>query len=157
MSTDLENLGMMGDNGEGFVVNFGDIRGPELIPDGDYIARIARVTPGTSKAGNKKWDLQWKIETGDHRGRVVFDTLTFTQSAMFRVRDVFVVTGAAGSDFSGGVTPAMLQDKIAIIRVTSQASSTVNPETGQVYEPRNTIKRYAAVDNDLMLEMFRDA
>ncbi len=44
----------------------------EVIPDGEYLARVTEAKPGESKAGNPKIALRFEIEGPTHKGRVLF-------------------------------------------------------------------------------------
>jgi hypothetical protein len=58
----------------------------EEIPEARYILTIVEATPGKSDAGNDKIGLKFKIKDGEFKNRVVWDTLTFSQNTMWRVR-----------------------------------------------------------------------
>ena len=121
-------------------IDFSKVQGPEPVDIGTYTATIVKAESGTSKAGNEKIDIQWKIEGGKNEGRVVFDTLTFTEKALFRVKATLSALGYP-KNFRGDVKPETLVGKTAKITVDIQAGNGVDPETGEPYPPRNRIKK----------------
>ena len=125
-------------------INFADVKGLDPLPVGKYLATIQVVTEGKSKQNNEKLDLQWKIEGGKYDGRIIFDTLTFTEKALFRVKSTLMGLGFK-KDFRGNVGPDMLVGKTALITLDIQASATIDEETGEPYPPRNRVKRVAPV------------
>lgn len=57
-----------------------------VIPDGEYKVVCELVTTGTSKKGNETWKCEWHIIEGDHLGKHVWDWITFTDAAMWRIK-----------------------------------------------------------------------
>ena len=53
--------------------------GFELIPDCYAQAEIVKVEPRIAGTGTEYFNVQFKITEGDHRGRVLFDILAFTE------------------------------------------------------------------------------
>lgn len=125
----------------GFVVNFAEIPDAgEPVPAGTYDATIVAAEPTTSKAGNPMIKIRWRIDGGEHDKRNIFDNLVFTTAALWRVRQVLEALGYA-SNFNGAVNPESLIGESATIVVTIQAGNGVNPETGEVYPPRNNVAK----------------
>ena len=71
-------------------VQFQDRGGFQLLEPGNYIAIVAEAREGTSNAGNPKIDL--KLEVG---GAIVFDTLTFIESAGWKIDTFLKACGLA--------------------------------------------------------------
>ena len=70
----------------------------DVIPTGELGLACVKATVGLSQAGNFKMDLQLKVTASDEEtfvGRMIFDTLTFTQEALFRVKAAFKAFGIA--------------------------------------------------------------
>lgn len=126
-------------------INFAKVQGLEPLPAGKYTATITTATVGVSKAGNEKIDLQWKVEGGPYDGRVIFDTLTFTEKALFRVKATLQGLGFS-KDFKGEVRADDLVGRTAKITVDIQAGNGVD-ETGEPYQPRNRIKKVAEMSS----------
>lgn len=124
-------------------INFAKVTTLEPLPAGNYTATIVKADLGTSKAGNEKIDLQWKIEGGQYDGRVIFDTLTFTEKALFRVKATLQGLGFP-KDFRGEVRPGDLVGKTAKLTVDIQAGNGVD-ESGEPYQARNRVKKVASV------------
>lgn len=64
------------------------VDGFEPIPENTYTVRIAEVKTGISKAGNKKVSLTLEITEGEFEGRKLWETITFTEKAMWKVKQV---------------------------------------------------------------------
>jgi len=125
-------------------INFAQVKGLEPLPVGVYTATIVRAEVGVSKAGNEKIDLQWKVEGGPHDGRIIFDTLTFTEKALFRVKATLRGLGFP-DNFRGEVKPGQLVGKAAKLVVDIQLGEGVDEATGEAYPPRNRVKKVAAI------------
>lgn len=126
------------------VIDFSQVQGIEPVPTGTYTATITKAEAGISKKDNEKIDIQWKIEGGDYNNRIIFDTLTFTANALFRVKNTLLALGFKKT-FSGAVDPKMLVGKTAHITVDIQPGNGVDPETGEKYPDRNRIKKIALI------------
>jgi hypothetical protein len=125
-------------------IDFSKVQGLEPVAPGSYTATIVKAEAGQSKAGNEKIDLQWKVEGGKEDGRIIFDTLTFTEKAMFRVKATLISLGFP-KNFRGNVKPDELVGKTAKITVDIQPGNGVDPETGEPYPARNRIKKIALI------------
>ena len=124
-------------------INFAKVQSLEPLPAGVYTATIIKAEQGISKAGNEKIDIQWKVEGGAHDGRIIFDTLTFTEKALFRVKATLQGLGFP-ADFKGNVSAEDLVGRTAKITVDIQAGNGID-ETGEPYAPRNRVKKVAIV------------
>jgi len=84
------------------------------IPDGEYLCRLADVEPDLTKAGDEMWKLRWKVEGGEHDGRLIFDNLVFKLDTISRVK---LLCSCCGIDVSGevDVQPALILDKRAMV------------------------------------------
>ena len=124
-------------------INFAKVQSLEPLPAGVYTATIVKAELGVSKAGNEKIDMQWKIEGGAYDGRVIFDTLTFTEKALFRVKATLQGLGFP-ADFKGNVSAEDLVGRTAKLTVDIQAGNGID-ETGEPDAPRNRVKKVAVV------------
>jgi hypothetical protein len=132
---------------DAFVIDFATVpKGDEPIPAGTYNATIVHAEPTTSKSsGNPMIALRWRIDDdGEYYHRTLFDQLVFTQSALWRVRQLLEALGYA-EDFKGEIKPESLLGESATLQVTIQAGKGVNPETQEPYSPRNSVKKYLPV------------
>ena len=125
-------------------IDFSQVEDLKPLPAGTYLATITEAKVGTSKAQNPKIDLRWKIDEGEFEGRNIFDVLTFSANAMFRVKAV--LTGLNfPPDFNGEVLPDELIGKTAYIIVDIDEQTQMNDETGEPYPPRNRVKKVKSV------------
>jgi hypothetical protein len=124
-------------------INFAKVKGLEPLPVGVYNATITKAEVGESKKGNQKIDIQWKVEGGPADGRIIFDTLTFTEKAMFRVKATLKGLGFA-DNFNGDVKPEMLLGKTAKLVVDIQAGEGVD-DVGEPYPARNRVKKVSVI------------
>ena len=126
------------------IIDFSKVQGLEPVPAGQYTATIVKAEAGTSKAGNDKIDMQWKIEGGKFDNRIIFDTLTFTEKALFRVKATLSSLGFP-KNFKGDVKPEALLGKTAKLTVDIQPGNGTDPDTGEPYPARNRIKKIALI------------
>lgn len=125
-------------------IDFSAVTGIEPLPADKYIATVVEATEGQSGKGNTKIDLKWKVVGGKYDGRMIFDVLTFTPQTAFRVKNTLMGLGFP-RDFKGEVRVAELIGKNASITVDIQASTQVDPDSGEPYPPRNRVKKVAAI------------
>lgn len=124
-------------------IDFSEVKGIEPVPVDTYLATIQTATEGESNTGNPKIDLQWKIESGQYAGRIIFDTLAFTQNSMFRVKNTLIGLGFP-KNFKGAVEASELVGKTAMITVDIQTSTQLD-DNGDPYPARNRIKKVKSV------------
>jgi len=121
-------------------INFADVKGLEPIPVGIYIATIIKAEEGISRKDNPKIDLQWKVDDGGpYDGRIIFDVLTFTEKAMFRVKATLKALGW-DKKFKGNVNAEDMLGKTASLVVDIETSTQLDEE-GEPYPPRNRVKK----------------
>lgn len=60
---------------------------PEPVAAGIYPGDVTHLKPGTSKAGNPKLDVGITLGAENVKGRMVWETLTFTDKAIWKVND----------------------------------------------------------------------
>lgn len=143
MSSDMYDF-----NEEDFVVDFTEVKDLAPIPPGKYPAEIKACTPTRSKSsGNPMFNIQWRVTEGEYADRIVFQSLVFTPKAMFMVKQVMTAIGF-DEDYGGTITPDDLIGEDAVLQVTIEQGS-VDPTTGEKYEPRNRIKKVLPAGTDL--------
>jgi len=125
-------------------IDFSEVQDLQPLPDGQYTATVVSAKEGISQNGNPKIDIQWSVEGGDYDGRRIFDTLTFTAKALFRVKATLKGLGFP-ENFSGDITAEDLIGKTAVITVTTEQSEGINPTTNEPYGPRNRVKKVSPV------------
>jgi hypothetical protein len=121
-------------------IDFSQVKGLEPIPDGTYEATIVKAEAGLSKKGNPKIDIRWQVET-EGAVRTVFDTLTFTPEALWRVKNTLLALDFP-DDFNGDVEPEDLIGRSALITVVTQKGD-VDPATNEPYPDRNRVAKVA--------------
>jgi len=125
-------------------MNLADVKAPEPVKQGWYLATVEKVTEGTSQAGNEKVDISWRIDevksNGEAAGRVVFDTLTFTPESLPFAKAKLVAMGI-DEDFEGEFDSDELLGANCSIFVTIQKSTANNPDTGEPYPDRNRVSK----------------
>lgn len=136
----------------GYVVNFEDIPDRQEVPNGRYPAVITHAKPGISQAGLPKMDVRWKVEDGgDHDGETVFDTISFSPKARWRVKALLLALGFPKT-FNERVTPDLLIGERAVITTVIEESTAIDPNTGEPYAPRARVKGYARVGSEVSAE-----
>jgi hypothetical protein len=138
-------------SGGGFRINFGAIKDLDPISDGKYDAVISKAEFGMSQKQQPKCDLRWTIEGGDFDGRIVFDTLSFSEKALWRVKEVLVALGF-DEDFNDELTPDMLLGMRGVITVATEQQTQLNPATGKPWPARPRIKAVAPTGSNATLE-----
>jgi hypothetical protein len=134
-------------------IDFSEIKGMELLPDGWYNASIVSAKPGVSQNKNPKMDLRWKIEGGEHDGRQLFDTLTFSPESLWRVKLTLQALGFP-KDFKGAVQPEDLLGLTAAIHVSVESGKQIDPATNEPYPPRNRVDRVRASGGKGVQDLF---
>lgn len=119
--------------------------------EGDFLATIAHAKSGTSLKGNAKIDLRWNIAEGKHRGAIIYDNITFTRSAMWKVENLFKALGMMDEFNAGKIKPSDLVAEQAMITVAVKASTGINEDTGQPYPDREQVEAYAPAGAEIDL------
>lgn len=137
----------------GFSADFSNTTGPVQVSDGLHTATIERAGPGVSSNNNLKIDLMWTITDSTDEanvGRKVFDVLTFTEAAFYRVAQLIEAcnldtSGLAGkevdSNFVKQVADMLLGETI-VIETKLKRSPGINPATKEQWPERATVQRY---------------
>lgn len=138
-------------------IKFDDIKTPEPVPAGNYLAEIIHGEEAVSKAGNEMIKLRWQVQMDDdgddeHQGRIVFDNLVFAFSSesdvpLQRIKSCMTACGW-DADYDGEVTGEDFVGKVAKIGVGIRQSSGVNEATGEPYPPQNNVRNYKPMTED---------
>lgn len=93
-----------------------DVQDFSPIPPGRYLCRLVEIEESKTQHDDEMWNLRFEVIEGEHRGRVVFDRLVFSQAALKRVK---LICSRMGIDVSGPVslTPAMMKGKTCFLTV----------------------------------------
>lgn len=124
-------------------INFDEVPDFENLDPGDYHSELTKATEGVSQAGHPKIDLQWKVvEEGKGENRVLFDTISFAPKALSFTKRKLIALGIKPNR-KGEVNDDMFPvGEVFVLRVAIQNSTQLNPDTGEVYDPRNSVKAY---------------
>lgn len=113
----------------------------EAIPSGEYLCKAVEVDKKETKDGDTMYAVKWKVQTGEHRGRIVFDNIVFSGPAMPRAKKIFK---ELGHDVSGKleISTSMVEGKCLALMV--ELSYRKNPKKlGKDGEPmveeKNTV------------------
>jgi hypothetical protein len=122
------------------VIDFSQVKGLELLPEGEYLAKVVHAEEGISKSQYPKIDVRWEIiAPEEHAGRQIFDSLSFHPDAVWKTKLKLVGMGF-GDDFNGEVTAESLMDKEAAITLAVQANKNLD-EDGNPYPDRNNVRK----------------
>lgn len=85
-------------------VNFADVEEAEdfsLLPDGVYLCAVQAIDDTVkTQAGDEMWDIRFRVEEGDYKGRAIFDRISFGKKALPRVK---LLCSRLGMDVEGEV------------------------------------------------------
>lgn len=72
-------------------VNFTEVAdsGRAPLPAGSYVVCCIGVQQKVNNAGDEQWNVKWEVQEGAFKGRWIFDTLTFSPAAMWRVKMLY--------------------------------------------------------------------
>lgn len=127
-------------------VDFSQAQSLEPLPDGGYMVQCTACKGGVSKAGFPKWDWQWKVIDGQYSNRIIFDSISFHPKALGRTKTILKQLGF-NVEGRQRVNPASAVNLTAMARVGVQVSTQTDPETGELYPPRNRIKSFKRIAN----------
>ncbi|MEZ5966171.1 MAG: hypothetical protein R3F56_20205 [Planctomycetota bacterium] len=64
------------------------------VPPGTYLCEVSDVRPGVTRHGEERWSFRLTVREGEFAGRqAAWDSLTFGERALPRVRRVFAALG----------------------------------------------------------------
>lgn len=101
------------------LIDFSVIPDPEdfsPVPEGQYRCVVDRVVENLSDTGKEKWDIRFRITEGEYEGRLIFDEIYFTDSALQRVK---LIASRFGVDVTREVNfePHLIEDQPIILDV----------------------------------------
>jgi hypothetical protein len=122
------------------VIDFSQVKGPELLPVGEYLGTIVFAEEGLSTNQQPKIEIRWEISAPEeHAGRLVFDNLSFHPDALWRTKATLSAIGF-DEDFNGEVTAEMLVGQTAALTIDVQKSQK-NDADGNPYPDRNRVRK----------------
>lgn len=132
------------------IVDFSEVKGAEPIPSDVYECAIETSEYRTSKTGNPKISVGWKVLDGPYAGRMVFDDISFAPNALPVTKSKLV---GMGFDPNIQLDPEEFAPDLigvtALVKVEIETSTDINPETGEVYDPRNRVRRIKKMQADV--------
>ena len=93
-----------------------DVQDFSPLPEGPYFCRLAEVEESATQKGDDMWKLRWVVESGEHRGRYIFDNMVFSQAALPRAK---LICSRLGLDVSGelDLIPSAITDRTCNVTV----------------------------------------
>jgi hypothetical protein len=126
------------------VIDFTQIEGPKLLPDGVYLAKIVHAEDGLSASNNPKQEIRWEIIAPEEAaGRMVFDNLSYHPDQLWRVKLALIALGF-DETFQGDVTAGELVGREAAISVVTEKGKQ-DPE-GNQYPDKNKVRKIMPVE-----------
>lgn len=114
------------------------------IPPGTYLALLEECIPGNASTGTPELRVQFRIQAGDFKNRVISDWLYFTPATQQMIAQKILATGAKPptgiktADQAPGLVATVIQGRYAQI--------IVRPDTYQG-ETRNKVRAWKAAEN----------
>ena len=105
----------------------------EAVPEGEYLVSISKVDTAPSKRtpGNTNLNIEMTVQSEDeYHGRKIFDTLSLSEKALWRVRDFVQACGVFPGP-QGFKTEELLGAQL-IVGVTIEPRMQQNQATGQL-------------------------
>ena len=93
-----------------------DVQDFTPLPEGTYLCRLADVEEAITQYGDDMWKLRFIVESGEHRGRYIFDNMVFSEAALKRAK---LICSRLGLDVSGelDLTPSVITDRTCNVTV----------------------------------------
>lgn len=145
-------------------IDFTDVEGQktfEPIPPGKYVIKVTDYREGTASDAAKNagaatisWELtvestitgETEVNGMEVEGRKVWENMTLVENSFWRLK---AFLEACGFDVSGEIDfdPDEVLNSLIVCRVGIQKGRK-NRETGEEYEPRNTVRSFHAVESE---------
>ncbi len=140
-----------------------DIDDQQLVPEGDYQIKLKKMDNKVSSKGNNYLACEYTIANGEYTGRSIFDNITVTNDAVWRIKRWLY---AFGNDEVASIEPAkgeknryiidqqgfadealrLIRGKIATARVIVHRATEEEKSLG--YGDKNNIKVYLAPESN---------
>ena len=88
-----------------------------VIPEGDYVAEIAKVEEKTTKKGDDMWNVQFKITEGEHKGASIFTFLVFNEGGYGNIKKLYKEIGGFDMAKAHNCVPSDIEGEKVIISV----------------------------------------
>lgn len=101
-------------------VNFKDVDEEKqftVIPEGDYVAEIAKVEETKTKNEDDMWKVQFKIIEGEHKGTSIFTYLVFNEGGYGNIKKLYKEIGGFDLAKTHNCVPSDIEGEKVIITV----------------------------------------
>ena len=101
-------------------VNFKDVDETQqfkVIPEGDYVAEIAKVEETKSQKGDDMWKVQFKVIEGDQKGATVNTFMVFNVGGYGNIKKLYKEIGGFDLAKSHNCVPSDIEGEKVIITV----------------------------------------
>lgn len=87
----------------------------ELIPEGRFPARIDKIDPGESQAGNPKWGITFTLTEEPVTGRKLYEGFSLMPRALWKLRQLAAACGVDLTDRDDLDTEELLNKEVGVI------------------------------------------
>lgn len=94
--------------------------GGKIVPDGNYTAKIEEITEEESKAENPMLVAKWRILSGKGKGGLVYDNISLTPQALWRLKGLCEALEIEVPDGSMDIDLGDLEGQECTIQVTNE-------------------------------------
>lgn len=128
---------VIGDDGENFTVNFGEVKDAEALPKNTQVNLVCVKNEfAMSKSSNKPmWNQSWEIEDGEYAGQKIFNIMSFSEKALPMTKSALKVLGLDSVLSDPAFSPKKFADDGHMLGVKCSAKTKIEP-----YEGRNNTR-----------------
>lgn len=130
-------------------VNFKDVDETQqfkIIPEGDYVAEIAKVEETKSQKGDDMWKVQFKVIEGDQKGATVNTFMVFNEGGYGNIKKLYKEIGGFDLAKSHNCVPSDIEGEKVIITV--QIGEYTNKEGVKVKNNSIPFGGFKSIDTD---------
>lgn len=88
-----------------------------IIPEGEYVAEIAKVEEKKTKKGDDMWNVQFKIIEGEHKGASIFTFLVFNEGGYGNIKKLYKEIGGFDLAKTHNCVPSDIDGEKVVITV----------------------------------------
>lgn len=130
-------------------VNFKDVDETQqfkVIPEGDYVAEIAKVEETKSQKGDDMWKVQFKVIEGDQKGATINTLMVFNDGGYGNIKKLYKEIGGFDLAKSHNCVPSDIEGEKVIITV--QIGEYTNKEGVKVKNNSIPFGGFKSIDTD---------
>ena len=130
-------------------VNFKDVDETQqfkVIPEGDYVAEIAKVEETKSQKGDDMWKVQFKVIEGDQKGATVNTFMVFNVGGYGNIKKLYKEIGGFDLAKSHNCVPSDIEGEKVVITV--QIGEYTNKEGVKVKNNSIPFGGFKSIDTD---------